>query len=156
MKKNSSYKNYISNLNFVRSSNNWTHLNNFSNSINSLLPSKTNFVNRLSLVDKKMKDDKYDLIYSRFTLHSINDEEVLNFLKSIKSNTYLVIETRSDKGSLNNLHHGNTHYRNLTNLNNLILILINLKYQIIYLEENYNFAMYHNENPICIRIICKK
>ena len=55
MKKNSSYKNYISNLNFVRSSNNWTHLNNFSNSINSLLPSKTNFVNRLSLVDKKMK-----------------------------------------------------------------------------------------------------
>ncbi len=55
MKKNSSYKNYINNLNFVRSSNNWTHLNNFSNSINSLLPSKTNFVKRLSLVDKKMK-----------------------------------------------------------------------------------------------------
>ena len=53
--KDSSYKNYISNLNFVRSSNYWTNLNNFSNSINSLLQSKINFVNRLNLVDKKMK-----------------------------------------------------------------------------------------------------
>ena len=123
---------------------------------NGYIPKKKencNFYNENFITYNK---NKYDLIYSRFTLHSINDEEVLNFLKSIKSNTHLVIETRSDKGSLNNLHHGNSHYRNLTNLNNLIIKLINLKFKIIYLEENENFAIYNNENPICIRIICKK
>ena len=100
--------------------------------------------------------DKYDLIYSRFTLHSIDDDSIFKFLNSIKLNQYLVIETRSDKGNTDNLYHGNSHYRNLTNLNNLILILTNLKFQIIYLEEKDNFAIYKNENPICIRLICKK
>ena len=54
MKKNLSYKNYINNLNFVRSSNNWTHLNVFSNGIKSHLPSKKNYIDRLSLIESKM------------------------------------------------------------------------------------------------------
>ena len=73
--KNSSYKNYISNLNFVRSSNYWTNLNNFSNSINSLLQSKINFVNRLNLVDKKMKsilcDDSWMGQCAKYQLQSV-------------------------------------------------------------------------------------
>jgi len=100
--------------------------------------------------------DKYDLIYSRFTFHSITDKEQCKFLKSIKHNQYLAIETRSDKGTVENLHFGNTHYRNLTNLNKLTLILISLKFKIIYLQEKDNVAQYNNENPICIRILCKK
>ena len=41
--------------------------------------------------------DKYDLIYSRFTFHSITNEQHISFLDTIKTNSYLVIETRSKK-----------------------------------------------------------
>ena len=40
---------------------------------------------------------QFDLIYSRFTLHSITNEEHFH-LNSIKSKSYLVIEARSSKG----------------------------------------------------------
>ena len=30
------------------------------------------------------------------------------------------------------------------------------KYEILYMEEKNDFAKYKNENPICIRVICKK
>ena len=56
MNKSSSYKNYINNLNFVRSSNNWTDLNNFSNSIITRLSGKQNYLKKLKLVEKKMKE----------------------------------------------------------------------------------------------------
>ncbi len=56
MIKNSSYKSYINNLNFVRSSDNWTDLNNFSNNIKSYLPSKANYIDRLNIVENKMRE----------------------------------------------------------------------------------------------------
>ena len=56
MIKNLSYKNYLKNLNFVRSSDNWTDLNNFSNSIKSSLPDKLDYVSRLNIVDLKMRE----------------------------------------------------------------------------------------------------
>ena len=56
MIKNLSYKNYLKNLNFVRSSYNWTDLNNFSNSIKSSLPDKLDYVSRLNIVDLKMRE----------------------------------------------------------------------------------------------------
>ena len=30
------------------------------------------------------------------------------------------------------------------------------KFEIIFIKEDLNFAKYKNENPICIRVICKK
>jgi SAM-dependent methyltransferase len=104
-------------------------------------------------IDKK----EFDIIYSRFTFHSINNEQQLLFLQSIKPNTYLCLETRSDK-CLNNFdyHYGNEHYRNLTNFNYLNELLLNNNFVIDYIEENINFANYKDENPYCIRVICKK
>ena len=60
--------------------------------------------------------DNYDLIYSRFTFHSINNHEHQQFLASIKDNTYLAIETRSIIGSELNEYYGKTHYRNYTDV----------------------------------------
>lgn len=40
---------------------------------------------------------KYDLIYSRFTFHSITNEQQISFLDTINVNNYLAIETRSKK-----------------------------------------------------------
>ena len=102
------------------------------------------------------KDD-YQMIYSRFTFHSITNEDHGVFLNSIQTpGTYLCIETRSDKGQESFRYHGDTHYRNLTNLSYLINLLKDNQFEILYHCESDNLAVYKTENPICIRIICKK
>lgn len=104
------------------------------------------------LVDK----EPYDLIYSRFSFHSISDENQINFLKSIKKETILCIETRSIKGKDTYRLFGDTHYRNLTDINYLHSLLKEYNFEILYEYEGDNIAIFQNENPICIRIICKK
>jgi tellurite methyltransferase len=98
----------------------------------------------------------YDLIYSRFTFHSITDEQQELFLSSIKKNSFLCIETRSNKSKDIKKVFGDEHYRNYTDYNNLLKKLKLLNFDIIYSEENSGFSIYKNEDPICIRIICKK
>ena len=103
-----------------------------------------------------MNKTSFDMIYSRFTFHSITNTNHDVFLKSIKENTYLCIETRSDKGIDAERHYGDGHYRNFTNLDYLKKILENHNFNIEHIEENVDMAIYKNENPWCIRVICKK
>ena len=98
----------------------------------------------------------FNLIYLRFTFHSIANEDHSILLESIKDNTYLCIETRSDKGLDTHRYHGDDHYRNFTNLEYLVNILKEYNFETIYMEENEGLAIYKNENPICIRVICRK
>lgn len=100
--------------------------------------------------------EKYDLVYSRFTFHSISNEQQQQFLDTICENSYLVIETRSVKGAKDNVYHGKTHFRNYTDLTYLNNILTERNYKIIYIKEDINMAKYKDENPVCIRVICKK
>ena len=99
---------------------------------------------------------KYDLIYSRFTFHSITNEQHNSFLDTINVNSYLAIETRSNKGENDYVFHGKNHYRNFTDIDYLKTLLTLKKFEIIFIEEDINFSKYKNENPICIRVICKK
>jgi tellurite methyltransferase len=100
---------------------------------------------------------KYDIIYSRFTFHSITDQQQMNLLKSIKKqNTILCIETRSIKDKETFRVHGNTHFRNLTDIENLKKMLSENGFQILYIEEKRGIAIFNEEDPICIRVICKK
>jgi len=103
-----------------------------------------------------MDKSKYDLIYSRFTFHSITNEQHISFLDSINVNSYLAIETRSKKGENDDVFHGKSHYRNYTDINYLKMILTLKKFEILFIIEDINFARYKTENPICIRVICKK
>tara|TARA_B100001063_G_C16729686_1_gene538557 strand:- start:25 stop:606 length:582 start_codon:yes stop_codon:yes gene_type:complete len=98
----------------------------------------------------------YDIIYSRFTFHSITNEQHNNFLNSIENDSYLCIETRSDKGENEYVYHGKTHYRNYTNIEYLKKILNEHKFNILYIEEKNDMAKYKDEDPICIRVICVK
>lgn len=101
--------------------------------------------------------NNYDLIYSRFTFHSITNEDHDDFLSSIKSNTYLAIEARSILDSEKEKIHGKTtHYRNYIEINYLKNLLNKYNFDILFIEENNNFAIYKGENPVCIRVICKK
>lgn len=99
---------------------------------------------------------KYDLIYSRFTFHSITNEQHISFLDTINANSYLAMETRSKKGEEDHVFHGKTHYRNYTDIDYLKNILTSKRFEILFIEEDINFAKYKEENPICIRVLCKK
>ena len=100
---------------------------------------------------------RYDLIYSRFTFHSINDEQQESFLASIQQpNTFLCIETRSDKGINTKRIHGDTHYRNFTNIDTLQAQLKAHHFDILFLYEGQDVAVYKDENPVCIRVIAQK
>lgn len=97
----------------------------------------------------------FNLIYSRFTFHSITDEQQENLIKSIKPNTILCIETRSIKGLNTFRLHGDSHYRNLTDIDKLKELLFKYNFEISYIVESDGLAIYKSENPICIRVICK-
>lgn len=101
--------------------------------------------------------DEFNLVYSRFTLHSITDEQQLEFLSSIKNpGTFLCIEARSDRDIYNSREHGDDHYRNFINFNRLHTLLEELNYKILFAEENTGFALYKNEDPVCVRFIVEK
>jgi len=103
-------------------------------------------------IDKK----PYDLIYSRFSLHSISDENQRDLLQSIEKGTILCIETRSIKGKDTYRLFGDTHYRNLTDIHFLRSLMKEYGFIILYEFEGDNIAVFKDENPICIRMICKK
>lgn len=98
----------------------------------------------------------YDLIYSRFTFHSITNEQHEIFLDSVCSNTYLAIETRSKTGENDHVTHGKTQYRNYTDISYLKKLLFSKKFEILFIKEGRNCAKYNEEDPVCIRVICKR
>jgi tellurite methyltransferase len=114
---------------------------------------KCNFINsNFCTYDKTT----FNFIYSRFSFHSITNKDHDLLLESVKPNTYLCIETRSDKNESDKKYHGSDHFRNYTNIDYLKSLLDKHNFKIIYIEEKNNFAKYKSENPICIRLISKK
>lgn len=118
----------------------------------------TNKTNCVFFTDDFVNVDKskYDMIYSRFTFHSISDEDQQTFLESIPKGCYLCIETRSDKSKCENRHFEDNHYRNFTNLEYMKKILGDNNFTIKYIIEDKGLAKYKNEDPYCIRVICVK
>jgi SAM-dependent methyltransferase len=104
----------------------------------------------------KMDKCKYDLVYSRFTFHSITNNDHTHFLKTIRKGCYLCIETRSDKSKAEERYFTDNHYRNFTNIEYLKSILHEHDFKVLYILEDKNLAMYKTENPYCIRVICVK
>ena len=99
----------------------------------------------------------FDVVYSRFTLHSITDEQQELFLSSItRGGTYVCIECRSD-GDVNTVReHGDDHYRNFVNFDRLNSLLVDFGFKVLVAEEGAGFAPYKSENPVCVRFIAEK
>jgi len=99
----------------------------------------------------------FDLIYSRFSFHALDDEQQLVFLKSIKNpGTYLAIECRSDAGEDDPRVHGEKHFRNFVNHQRLDNQLSRLGFIGLYGKQGTGLAPYKTEDPVCIRTIVKK
>ncbi len=101
--------------------------------------------------------DPYELIYSRFTLHAITNEQHKVFLESIKNKgTILCIECRSDKDKKEQKVYGDDHYRNYINKQYLVDLVEQHDFVIEYIEEGIGFAPYKSEDPVCIRLIARR
>lgn len=103
-------------------------------------------------LQKKVKDVellKNSIIYSRWWLHSVTEDEENDFLAKIaKSNSTLMAEFRviGDKTD-------DTHERRLINPEKFILKLISLGFRIGYYQVGYGFSKVGDDNPLLARII---
>lgn len=112
-------------------------------------------------------DDKFDYVYSRFTLHSIDEEaenRVVNWVSNnLNNNGLFFVEARSINDTLYNTGtriSGNEnftdHYRRYMDKDIFISKLENLGFEIIYCIESNGLAVYKDEDPKIVRIISKK
>lgn len=112
--------------------------------------------------------EQYDYIYSRFSLHAINEKQESVFLenafKALKEGGELFIEVRSVNDELygqgvkvgNDEYINDGHYRRFIRKELLEKKLLKTGYTIIESIEDRNLAPYGKENPEVIRVICKK
>jgi tellurite methyltransferase len=107
----------------------------------------------------------YQLIYLRFIVHALKEDDfeiLLNRIKTSKSHQYIFIETRSSKGISNENKTetffkssiGEEHFRMLYSENYLTEKLQKF-FQIEKIEENSGFSVHKNDDPICIRYILR-
>ena len=120
------------------------------------IPNSTDSINFVCDDFTTIDKNNYELVYSRFTLHSITNEQHQTFLDTISGNTYLAIEARSLKGIDEDVYFGKEHYRNYIDLDYLSNHLMKNNFEILFIKEGKDMALYKTENPICIRVICKK
>lgn len=112
--------------------------------------------------------DLYNVIYSRFTLHSITkkqQERLLPFVyKALKAQGLFCIEVRGLKNSLfnqgialdDNAFIYDEHYRRFLDFEILCDELKNLGFTLLFAKEDKGFAPFKNEDDFFIRIIAQK
>lgn len=112
--------------------------------------------------------DKFDYVYSRFSLHSVKcktENIVLGWIKThLSKNGLIFIEVRSIKDIKynegikisNKENFADNHYRRYFSKNSFIKKLIKYSLKVIYINEGRGLAPYKNEDPIVLRIVAKK
>ncbi len=115
-------------------------------------------------------DRKFDIVYSRFTLHSVSMEEEKKVCcwayGILNNNGIFCIEVRGQKneiygkgeavGSENDAFIYDRHYRRFLNFNDFCKRLQGFGFNLDYAEEKKGFAPFNGEDETFIRIIAKK
>ena len=113
-------------------------------------------------------DPKTEIIYSRFTFHSIDvsgEDRTLSWVyNNLKKDGLFCIEARTIKDPLcgkgidkgNNIWFHNDHHRRFINADIFKMKLEKAGFSIIQFEENSGFAKHKDEDPTVLRAILKK
>ena len=113
------------------------------------------------------KDTCYDYIYSRFTIHSIDQEaetRVFEWIKNqLKPGGYFFLEVRSlndpmfkQGEQISDTENITTHYRRYLDYEETIKKIEELGLTIVYKIESQGLAIYKDDDPMLIRIVAKK
>ena len=114
--------------------------------------------------------ESYDIIYSRFTLHSINYKEQVRVLdwafKHLSDNGLFCIEVRGKKNELYGKGEAvadeidayiyDQHYRRFIELGQLTNDLVRLGFKVEFAEEGPGFAPYEGSDETFIRVIVRR
>ena len=112
----------------------------------------------------------FDIVYSRFTLHSVSEAEEQRTLqwayKNLRAGGRLCIEVRGQKNEIYKFGEKvkgeadayiyNNHYRRFLNFNELCNLLVSLGFSLDFAIEEKGFAPFAGQNETFIRIIAKK
>lgn len=112
-------------------------------------------------------DQKYDYVYSRFTLHSINEDAEGRVLKWVSNQLncggYFFLEVRSINDPMFNngekiseTENITTHYRRYLDYSKTIEKLENIGLKVIYKIESQGLSVYKDDDPMLIRIVAQK
>lgn len=110
---------------------------------------------------------KFDVIYSRFTIHSISEAQEIDTIKNsyinLKEGGIFLIEVRSMKDEMFSKseklssNEGITdHYRRFIELETISSNLKKNNFDIVFSIESQGLAKYKYENPYIIRIVARK
>jgi len=118
--------------------------------------------------NQTLLDCKYNIIYSRFSLHSVPYEGELRFIEwarhHMTRNGRLFIEVRSVKDKMCGVGNkieceenawSNTHYRRFHDLHTLLNDLTNYGFQVLYHNEVNGLTKINGDDPVVIRVIAK-
>jgi len=138
----------------------------------------TEILNRIHNIDsysadftqlpKRKSENLFNLIYSRFTMHSIDEEGENRTIKwayeNLEKGGSFCIEARTindpmcglgeDKGG--NIWFHENHHRRFIDAEVFKLKLENAGFSISFFKEDSGFAKYKEEDPIVLRLIAKK
>lgn len=102
----------------------------------------------------------FDYVYSRFTLHSI-DEETENVVfqqlpNVLKTGGLFLLEARSLKDEELAKTFGTDHFRRYLNFQETVDKIERLNFRVIEKTESQGLSPYQNEDPFLIRIVAEK
>lgn len=115
-------------------------------------------------------DEPYDVVYSRFTLHSISKEQQKRTLewtyRNLRKDGLLCIEVRGQKNEIYKVGEAvpneadayilDNHYRRFLNFDSLCEDLKKLGFTLDFAAEDKDFAPYNGQNETYIRVIARK
>lgn len=140
-------------------------INNLKSSVSS---DNIDFVADDFIETKLLEKESFDYVYSRFTLHSISEEQenklINRVYEALKKDGLLLIEVRSVKDEIfglgeqiaRNTYIYNNHSRRFIILDELIEKLTLNGFKVDFADENNDYAIYKDQNPIVIRVIARK
>ena len=114
------------------------------------------------------EDQKINIVYSRFTLHSIDEEgedRTLNWAyENLAHDGLFCIEVRTTKDPLcgvgvnrgDNIWYHNNHHRRFVEAEKFQSKLELMGFDILFFQEKNGFAKYKNEDPVVLRSIVRK
>ena len=113
------------------------------------------------------KHEGVDVIYSRFTLHAISQEEenavIDKAYRLLPAGGLFLIEARTVKDPLcgEGEPQGNNafvtdHYRRFIDSQTVIRNVMNLGYEVLFFVEKNGLSVYKEDDPVLMRIVLKK